>query len=124
MPIADYTSEAKTDFREIVEYIGRDDLGAALKWIDDIEGACDLLATRPEIGERVRSKRFGEARRHVVGNYLILLSAGRRRDRCLSYRAWSARPAAAGVIPERKKRDAVLSLAQRPRLPATSRRST
>jgi hypothetical protein len=32
---------------------------------------CDLLAGQPGIGQRIKTKRISDARRHVMGNYLI-----------------------------------------------------
>jgi toxin ParE1/3/4 len=71
MPKATYSPEAKDDLRQITRYIARDNLSAATMWLDTAHATCDLLATQPGIGQPVHSKRFGEARRHVLGNYLI-----------------------------------------------------
>ena len=65
-----YSSEAERDIRRITQYIARDNVQAALAWLNQIEAACHLLATQPASGQRVTS-RVGEIRRHVVGNYLI-----------------------------------------------------
>jgi toxin ParE1/3/4 len=66
-----YTPEALQDLVEIGTHIARDNPTAALRWVDAIEAVCELLATQPAIGHRVRTRRFGEIRREPVGNYLI-----------------------------------------------------
>jgi toxin ParE1/3/4 len=71
MPQVLYTPEADQDLRKIATYIARDNLAAALHWLDEMQAACDLLAAQPGIGQRMHTRRFGEVRRHVVGNYLI-----------------------------------------------------
>lgn len=71
MSKAIFTEPAESDLREIVEYIAQNNLDAALSWLQETRAACDLLAKQPDIGERIQTKRFGEVRRHVVGNYLI-----------------------------------------------------
>jgi toxin ParE1/3/4 len=71
MARAIYSSEADADIRQIVDYIGQDNLPAALAWSDRIRAVCDLLARQPGIGQRLQTARYGEVRRHVVGNYLI-----------------------------------------------------
>lgn len=71
MPQVAYTPEADQDLKEIVSYIARDNLAAALHWLDEIQAVCDLLAVQPGIGQRMRARRFGDVRRHAVGNYLI-----------------------------------------------------
>jgi toxin ParE1/3/4 len=65
------TPEVIESLRRIVQYIAKDNLPAALRWLDEIEAVCDLLAAQPDIGQRIRTKRFGEVRRHVVGSYLV-----------------------------------------------------
>jgi toxin ParE1/3/4 len=68
---ADYTAEADQDLIRIGLYIAQDNQSAALRWVDAIEATCELLAEQPGIGQRIKTKRFGNANRHVVGNYLI-----------------------------------------------------
>jgi len=65
------TPEVLENLKGIVEYISRDNLTAALRWLDEIEAVFALLAAQPGIGERILTRRFGEVRRHVVGNYLL-----------------------------------------------------
>lgn len=35
------------------------------------EALCNLLATQPELGERMLTRRFGQVRRHSAGNYVL-----------------------------------------------------
>ena len=71
MPSVIYSSEAERDIRQITEYIARDNVNAAVAWIDQLEATCRLLATQPASGQRAGMARFAEMRRHVVGKYLI-----------------------------------------------------
>jgi toxin ParE1/3/4 len=71
MPKAIYTPEAKQDLRQITRHIAGDNLPAAREWLSKTRTICELLAAQPGIGQRVRTKRFSDARRHVVGNYLV-----------------------------------------------------
>ena len=71
MANAHYTPEADQDLIGISTYIAKDNPPAALRWVDAIEAVCGLLATQPALGQRIQTKRFGEVRRHVAGNYLI-----------------------------------------------------
>jgi toxin ParE1/3/4 len=71
MANAHYTPEADQDLIRIGTYIAKDNPTAALRWVDAIEAVCGLLATQPALGQRIRTKRFGEVRRHVAGNFLI-----------------------------------------------------
>jgi toxin ParE1/3/4 len=71
MPKATYSAEAELDLGEIVDYIAQNSLTGALSWLQETRAVCDLLAAQPRLGERTQTSRFGEVRRHVVGNYLI-----------------------------------------------------
>jgi toxin ParE1/3/4 len=71
MAEAHKTSDAVADLLQIVDRISRDNLTAALVWLDQMENLFHLLATQPAMGEKVQTQRYGEVRRHVVGNYLI-----------------------------------------------------
>jgi toxin ParE1/3/4 len=71
MPKAIYTPGAKQDLRQITRYIAHDNLPAAMEWLGRTRATCELLAAQPGIGQRVKTKRFTDARRHVVGKYLI-----------------------------------------------------
>jgi toxin ParE1/3/4 len=66
-----YSPEAEHDLGTIVEYIAQDNLLAAMAWLNQTRTTCELLAVQPGIGQRVKTKRFADARRHVVGNYLL-----------------------------------------------------
>ena len=66
-----YTPEAAEDLRQIVEYIAANNLSASIRWLDDTEALCNMLAARPDIGERMQTKRFGAVRRHGSGNYVV-----------------------------------------------------
>jgi toxin ParE1/3/4 len=71
MARAHYTPEADQDLIRIGTYIARENPTAAMRWVALIEGVCNLLATQPEIGHSLKTLRFGNVRRHAVGNYLI-----------------------------------------------------
>ncbi len=71
MPGAHYTHEAEQDLQNITQYIARDNPSAALTWLEEVRATCDLLATQPQMGESLRTARFGAVRRHILGNYLI-----------------------------------------------------
>jgi len=71
MPQLLYTPEAEQDLRDIVQYIASDNLPAALRWLDEMEAICGLLAAQADIGQRVQTTKFGEVRRHATANYLI-----------------------------------------------------
>ena len=65
------TPSADHDLGQIVSYIAQDNLRAALRWLKEAEKLFDLLAEQPGIGPSIMSRRFGEIRRHAMGNYLI-----------------------------------------------------
>jgi toxin ParE1/3/4 len=71
MAKAHYTPEADQDLIRIGAGIAHDNPMAALRWIDAIEAVCGLLATQPRMGQRIKTKQFGEVRRHSAGNYLV-----------------------------------------------------
>ena len=61
------------------QFIAIDNVTAAETWLQDTRGKCELLAAQPGIGQIIKTKRFDDARRHVVGNCLIYyrqISAG------------------------------------------------
>lgn len=66
-----YTVQAEQDLRDVVESIARDNLTAALEWLERIESLIELLASRPALGQRMVTRRFGEVRQHVAGNYVV-----------------------------------------------------
>jgi toxin ParE1/3/4 len=70
MSLYRYSSNANADIEEIVLYIFDLNPVAPHRFLDSLEGICELLAehpllgrSRPELGERLRS--------FPVGNYLI-----------------------------------------------------
>lgn len=71
MPKAIYSSGAKEDLRQITRYIARDNLAAAIAWLEKTQAGCDLLATQPAIGQKIKTRQFGNVRRHVAGSYLV-----------------------------------------------------
>ena len=66
-----YTPEAERDLVAIVQHIARDNVSAAIRWLDDTEAVCGLLATQSDIGQRMQTRHFGEVRLHASGNYLL-----------------------------------------------------
>lgn len=68
---AHFTDEADRNLTQIVAYIAKDNPSAAFDWIDATRRLCELLTAQPGIGQSVRTRRFGNIRRHVSGNYLI-----------------------------------------------------
>lgn len=65
-----YTSAAYQDLASILRYIARDNVTAALDWVDKIEARCLLIAQNPQMGE-LRPE-FGEdVRSSTVGRYVI-----------------------------------------------------
>ena len=71
MPSVRHTQAADQDLVQIREFIAKDSPQAAIRWLDDIERACEMLAIQPLLGQHLQSRRFGIVRRHVVGNYVI-----------------------------------------------------
>jgi toxin ParE1/3/4 len=71
MAKASYTPEADQDLIRIGSCIARENPTAALRWVDAIDGICGLLAAQPGMGQRIKTRRFGEVRRHSAGNHLV-----------------------------------------------------
>jgi toxin ParE1/3/4 len=71
MPKAIFTPESEHDLGQIVDYIALNNVPAAVSWLEQTRATCNLLAVQPGIGQQVQSNRFGQVRRHVIGNYLI-----------------------------------------------------
>ncbi|MBA4019828.1 MAG: type II toxin-antitoxin system RelE/ParE family toxin [Pirellula sp.] len=65
------TPEAVADVRAIADYIAADNLPAAERWLLDLNDLFSLLAHRPFLGERYRSRRHGALRRFTFGNYVV-----------------------------------------------------
>ncbi len=65
-----YTSAARQDLADILNYIANENPNAALNWVDKIEAKCLLIAENPAIGEW--QPHLGEGiRASVVGRYVI-----------------------------------------------------
>jgi toxin ParE1/3/4 len=75
MPTAIQSPQATHDVDQIVSFISRDDLSAALRWLDDVKSLFNLLATQPLMGSEINSRVFGRIRRHAHGNYVIYFRA-------------------------------------------------
>lgn len=71
MAKANFSAEAEQDLKRIAAYIARNNLTAALSWLQETRAVCNLIATQPEIGQHVLTVRHGLVRGHVVGNYLV-----------------------------------------------------
>jgi toxin ParE1/3/4 len=70
MPRVQRSRQAEEDLIAIAQYIARDNLSAAIRWLDAIEEKLSLLASRPLMGEAVDHIRPG-LRRASHGKYLI-----------------------------------------------------
>ena len=66
-----YTVQAERDLQPTVEYFARDNLTAAIRWLDETESLFGLLASQPALGEPMQTRRFGDGRRHSIGNYVV-----------------------------------------------------
>lgn len=66
-----YTVQAEQDLQQIVERIAKQNLTAALRWLDETEALFGLLASQPALGQRVQTQRFGELRCHAAGSYVV-----------------------------------------------------
>jgi toxin ParE1/3/4 len=71
MPTVAYSARAEQDLDQISGHIALDNRSAALRWLDEVAAIGRLLSRQPELGERMRSRRFRRLRRHVGGNYLF-----------------------------------------------------
>lgn len=65
-----YSSEAMKDVQGIAEWIGKDNLNAALRVIDEIDAVLKLLVKFPEAAEDV-DRIFPNTRRTTSGSYVI-----------------------------------------------------
>ena len=61
---------ARTDFREIHDYIAEHDIDSALDVANQLEQACERLAQMPELG-RKREELAHSLRSLPVGHYII-----------------------------------------------------
>ena len=64
------SSIAEREIAQIVEYIARDNLDAALKLVDRFTHAFELLSANPELGERYKHPDL-HLRQFVVEKYLV-----------------------------------------------------
>jgi toxin ParE1/3/4 len=71
------TSRAESDLIEIFDFIARDSLEAALRWIDEVDQTFRLLGHNPHLGE-VMIGLSPEIRRQTFGNYLIFYRSTER----------------------------------------------
>lgn len=69
------THAADADLDDIVAQISQDNLQAATAWLNGIRSLFELLATQPEIGQQIHTRRHGDLRCHVYGNYLVYYRA-------------------------------------------------
>ena len=67
---ARFLPEARADLHEIWDYIAEDDVEAASRFVDLVEGKCTLLGRSPEIG-RTRDELAPDLRSFPVGKYVI-----------------------------------------------------
>ena len=74
MPRIVRSAAANEDVHEIACYIARDNMDAALRWIDTIDEKLRLLAEFPGIGMQ-REELAPQLRSLPVGNYLIFYRA-------------------------------------------------
>lgn len=70
-----YSPIADADLLDIAMYIALDKPNAALQWVQTIREKCDLLASRPEMGEERRGYGVPGCRSSSVGNYVIFFRA-------------------------------------------------
>ena len=70
-----YAPAAEDDLVDIAAYIARDKPEAARRWVQTIRDKCDILATRPLMGEE--TPRFGVpgCRCFTIGNYVVFFRA-------------------------------------------------
>jgi plasmid stabilization system protein ParE len=68
MPHVQRSKEAGLDLQSIASHIAQDNPPAALDWLNQMERLFSALATRAQMGERMRTRRFGIVRRISHGN--------------------------------------------------------
>ena len=73
-----YTSAAVRDLEDILDFIARDKPGAAIRWTEEIEAKCLVIASSPGIGEAM--PQLGPAvRASSIGRYVIFHRYANRR---------------------------------------------
>lgn len=70
MPTVIKTPRARKDLVEIADYIARDSVDAAMRWLDRMEQRLALLASQPEMGER-RPELATDIRSFAAGAYVV-----------------------------------------------------
>jgi toxin ParE1/3/4 len=65
-----YTSAAIRDLEDILDFIAHTKLGAAIKWVEEIEAKCLMIASAPQIGEAMPQLGPG-VRASSMGRYII-----------------------------------------------------
>jgi toxin ParE1/3/4 len=65
------TAQAKLDLREIKNYISRNDLTAARRFVEEFREQCQLIVKFPEMGRSYEQLAPG-LRGFPIGNYIIL----------------------------------------------------
>ncbi len=66
-----WTLRARTDLREIVAYIAKDNPAAALGWGEGLFKHAEVLTTFPTIGPTIPQAAYSGTRRIVYGRYLV-----------------------------------------------------
>ncbi len=66
-----YSPQAAADLYDHTEYIARDSMAAASKWVDLIEATCETIARNPAVGQVRETIGHGSCRSFVQGNYVI-----------------------------------------------------
>lgn len=64
------STQAKYDLRDIKNYIARDNLGAARRFVETFRNQCNLIAKSPRMGRSYEELAPG-LRGFVIGNYII-----------------------------------------------------
>ena len=70
MPIVTKGPQARNDLVGIADYIARDSLDAAMRWLDRMDQRLALLASQPEMGER-RPEIDPDISSFVAGAYVL-----------------------------------------------------
>jgi toxin ParE1/3/4 len=64
------STQAKYDLREIKNYIARDNLAAARRFVESFRDQCNLIAKSPRMGRSYEELASG-LRGFAIGNYII-----------------------------------------------------
>ena len=71
MPRVIYAPQAEDDLIDVIEYIAKDKPAAARRWLEEIRSTCEMLATRPEVGEHRPDLGMPGCRSFSFGSYVI-----------------------------------------------------